>query len=106
MSEETYHPILWRYAEKLFRAPVPRETLLGEIELAKGIIEDSFEDHELIDGVIWVHMASAINLPHISDDNFADVYDNGWDDQFHLYDTLSLIVKPVNFTDKKLEDYM
>lgn len=106
MTEETYHPILWKYAEKLYRVPVPRESLLAQVKLAKDLIIDSFEDYELIDGIIWVHMASAINLPHISGDNFSDLCENGWDEQEDLYDILNLIVKPVNFADKKLEDYM
>ena len=99
-----YHPVLLRYAE-LHRTTRQTSSLLDK---AIADIEASFEydDREAIDHISWERMAMAIGDKDITDDDFAEVYMGGWDTTSKLYHLMQEIIRPVDFTDKKLEDYL
>jgi hypothetical protein len=99
-----YHPILLHYAE-LNKRPSTDSPYFKKI-IAD--IEASFEydDREAIDHISWGRMAMAIGDKDITDDDFAEVYMEGWDTTSKLYHLMQEIIRPVDFTGKNLEDYM
>ena len=73
---------------------------------AKYSLLSSFESHEEIDMVNWHSMAEAINDPHIAEDDFCDVMENGWEEDSYLWEVIHQLVVEPDFLDKKLEDYL
>lgn len=99
------HPTLMRYAELVS----PDASLERRKEIAEKAfynLEESFEEQEAIDYVTWTVMASAIDHPDIDEFDFAEVYENGWDEDSLLYEIVQEMLHPIDFSNKVLEDYL
>lgn len=100
-----YHPILMKYAEVQGHKGERLKSVLNDV-IERVNLSFDYDKRVQIDNISWGRMAIAINHPEISDEDFADVYTNGWDEQSLLYRIMSNIVLPVDFEGKKLEDYL
>jgi len=99
------HPTLIKYA-KLYQPDEGLEKNLLRAKRAKYSLLASFESHEEIDMVNWHSMASAINHPAISEDDFYYVMENGWDEDSFLFQIVNELAVDPDFLDKELEDYL
>ena len=100
-----YHPILFEYAKQHY----PNGDLERLKRVAKSvlnILRESFDEQEAIDSINWAMMVRAINRPDITEEDFMDVYDNGWDEDSLLYSVVASLLQQKDFSNKKLEDYL
>ena len=110
-----YHPILFKYAQLYEKRFTPRDYHLSEhLEKTKKTIEESFKHPHLIDDVNWWTLAEVITT-HLgenlfSEDTFSDVLENeDWDwseETLRLAEVLREVVKTVDMSHKKLEDWL
>lgn len=99
------HPILMRYAELAYPAGgFEQHKTIAESALAD--ILQSFEESHVIDYITWATMVKALDHPGIGEEDFMDVYEHGWNEYSLLYKIVQEMLKPVDFSDKILEDYL
>lgn len=110
-----YHPILFKYRElKEERFGAVPDSVSEHLEGVRKVLKRSFSDPIEIDGVNWWCMSDAINWhlneTRFSEETFGDVCENeDWDysdETMDLMDTLREIIKPLDLSHKKLEDWL
>ena len=110
-----YHPVLFKYRElKKERFGAVPDSVSEHLEGVRKTIINSFTFPIEIDGVNWWCMSDAINRhfneTRFSEETFGEVCENeGWyysDETMHLRKTLSEIIKTVDVSQKKLEDWL
>lgn len=110
-----YHPVLFKYRElKKERFGAVPDSVSEHLEGVRKVLEKSFNDPIEIDGVNWWCMSDAINRhfneTRFSEETFGDVCENeDWycsDETKDLRKTFSEIVKTVDVSHKRLEDWL
>lgn len=99
------HPTLLKYAE-LYCPNGDKKELLNVAREARSFILNSFEDQVEIDCINWLSMVQVIGDPNINEHNFGCVYEDGWDGEYYLFETLRQLTIDPDFSGKKLEDYL